>query len=1219
MTSRIEFTSSENECSLAAQALQAKYNHFEENEKNSKILDNDITFNGQMKGINGMDHNKNSQGKHLMMNGNHELHSQGDGVPNPRVSLYPQEKVHLEWKQIHKIGAGLANLGNTCFMNTVIQCLTYCPPLANYLLHDDDHSKCKISGFCMMCELQKHMKRALDRPGDVIKPLYIYQKLKSIAKHFQFGRQEDAHEFLRYVVDNLWKASLFNYDGNIKLDPASKETTIINHIFGGYHRSQVTCLRCKEKSNTYDHFMDFILDIKQNVQSLEKALEKFIQPELLQNDNAYKCPRCNMKVSAQKRFTVHRPPNVATFQFKRFDYNRMFGGKITKHVSYPEKLDLRPYMSDTKGGPVFYRLNAVLVHLGPSCNSGHYFCYVRNSNGYWYLMDDARVHQVSVNQVLNQQAYVLFYIRLSTPSSNYLKKSPSTLSTNHKIAEGIKNGVLGHIPNSSSVTSRSKSITKTTSSPAIIRVSSSGSSSLVNGNAYGVSPKLPLSQNREKVVFGIHKPELGMKTSVDKIHLTNNMKFNSSLSSTSGQTCLVPYAGDSSESSDDEHRKMKSKTTSIKNIMKNTHEVNKSETASLLSTDSCKNKINLKDENKKDIVIQESEENNFVSNKHKITYDNYVKKSVNVHRISSPSVNTVDSLQVTTKVKSTFPWHVSDASLHSPSVASGSSTNSVNSTADWTVTDQENVNRNKTERTYPGWTVTQNDKSSNEQIKLKGPSLHHKDITKKPLSISSNECSELFNKSEVKVQSFTNENSVNLSNNIETSCTQIKQNNDDLLCCANKTDNEEPSELLDVDVNSFKSDKNEQPFQDQAANKGNSFLKSSKKRKSADSEKGKFQDTSDKGGSSSSSASSSPTKSIISDIHQSTSSKWESEFLDNDETGYYPVSKKCKNTYNEREERKESFRYKKRMNEKWKSKKKYNKHCEDFWQGNKNYKSEKKSKHRKYDHREIQNDYYNSSFSIRNEKYYNHDENYHKEKFGSELQNNINHHVEISQRRENGKTKHRNGLNKNILENIWDKKCLKHKKNLSYGYKNGDSDNSSCSYEMEWVEKTKETVEAEQKTSKSYNVPYKYWDSDIKDGFAHKSNHHNNSDYNKHWNGRERNEIIRELHKYSSKGYGEGVNSWDGNRSHLEREVTEDSLQMRDHYDDYNEEYDRGKVKKVKKWRGNSKRIYPYNPFQKAWDSKKYKKYEHQSFRQNKHFQNRKYFNNHYHQWNYSK
>ncbi|KAL3238848.1 hypothetical protein MRX96_021876 [Rhipicephalus microplus] len=372
-----------------------------------------------------------------------------DGIPEPRVRLHSSDSVWLDWREQRRIGAGLVNMGNTCFMNTVIQCLTYCPPLANYLLHQDDHcAKCKTLNFCMMCELQRHMKRALEKSGDAIKPLYIYQRLKAIAKHFQFGQQEDAHEFLRYVVDNLWKAALANYDGGVKLDPASKETTVVNEIFGGYHRSQVTCMKCKEKSNTYDHFMDLILDIK-NASSLETALEKFVEPELLQNDNAYKCPRCNVKVMAQKRFTVHRAPNVATFQLKRFDANRMFGGKITKHVSYPEHLELRPYMSDKHGDPVTYRLNAVLVHLGASCNSGHYFCFVRNSNGSWYCMDDSRVHQVSLGHVLNQQAYVLFYVRAPSESqeNHVVKKSNSaaTLCSRNATPEPIRNGQLSTV------------------------------------------------------------------------------------------------------------------------------------------------------------------------------------------------------------------------------------------------------------------------------------------------------------------------------------------------------------------------------------------------------------------------------------------------------------------------------------------------------------------------------------------------------------------------------------------------------------------------------------------------------------------------------------------------------------------------------------------------------------------------------------------------------
>ena len=117
----------------------------------------------------------------------------------------------------------------------------------------------------MICEFQKHVKRTYQHSNEAIKPINIYQSLRLIAKHFQFSRQEDAHEFLRYVLDHMWKSCLINFESShnhVNLDPRSKETTIINEIFGGYHRSQLTCLQCREKSNTYDYFMDFILDIK---------------------------------------------------------------------------------------------------------------------------------------------------------------------------------------------------------------------------------------------------------------------------------------------------------------------------------------------------------------------------------------------------------------------------------------------------------------------------------------------------------------------------------------------------------------------------------------------------------------------------------------------------------------------------------------------------------------------------------------------------------------------------------------------------------------------------------------------------------------------------------------------------------------------------------------------------------------------------------------------
>uniref|UniRef100_A0A1A8IDI9 Ubiquitin specific peptidase 36 n=1 Tax=Nothobranchius kuhntae TaxID=321403 RepID=A0A1A8IDI9_NOTKU len=128
------------------------------------------------------------------------------------------------------------------------------------------------------------------------------------------------------------------------------------------------------------------------------------------------CAKCKKKVPATKRFTVHRTSNVLTLSLKRFA--NFSGGKITKDVGYPEFLNIRPYMSQSTGDPVMYGLYAVLVHSGYSCHAGHYYCYVKASNGQWYQMNDSMVYSSNIKVVLNQQAYVLFYLRIPETKKN---------------------------------------------------------------------------------------------------------------------------------------------------------------------------------------------------------------------------------------------------------------------------------------------------------------------------------------------------------------------------------------------------------------------------------------------------------------------------------------------------------------------------------------------------------------------------------------------------------------------------------------------------------------------------------------------------------------------------------------------------------------------------------------------------------------------------------
>ncbi|XP_075919849.1 uncharacterized protein LOC142922794 [Petromyzon marinus] len=158
-----------------------------------------------------------------------------DGIPAARLSLFAPERLSLRWENDVGKGAGLRNLGNTCFLNATLQCLAYTPPLANYLLLQEHCSTCQQSDFCLMCVMERHVVNTFNNSKRVLTPKVITKNITRIAKHLRIGRQEDAHEFLRYVVDAMQASCLH---GHSELDRYTEATTLIYQIFGGYLRSR---------------------------------------------------------------------------------------------------------------------------------------------------------------------------------------------------------------------------------------------------------------------------------------------------------------------------------------------------------------------------------------------------------------------------------------------------------------------------------------------------------------------------------------------------------------------------------------------------------------------------------------------------------------------------------------------------------------------------------------------------------------------------------------------------------------------------------------------------------------------------------------------------------------------------------------------------------------------------------------------------------------------
>jgi ubiquitin C-terminal hydrolase len=350
---------------------------------------------------------------------------------------------------------GLQNLGNTCYMNSALQCLSNTQPLTDYfLLHpwsehlnldSDREGKADESIAFAYCDV---IQKLWLKGEPSFSPRSFRKRFTELSPRFANFEQQDAQEFLSELLDFLHerlnrssgnkKLKLFkeiNSEGRLDIDVANEawkqhvsfNRSIIVDLFQGQLRSRVTCTVCNYSSITFDPFTSLSLPLqdehgKRRVKTLSQALQLFTSEERLTDKNSWDCPKCQLKVEAIKKMDIWRLPPVLMIHFKRFQYNQ-FGDRISKldnFITYPvADMDFSPFGAGGTpfiGGPALFDLIAVSMHAG-SVNSGHYTTIAFNQVvGNWYLFDDQSVNRVTADATQSNEAYVLFYSRLEGPN-----------------------------------------------------------------------------------------------------------------------------------------------------------------------------------------------------------------------------------------------------------------------------------------------------------------------------------------------------------------------------------------------------------------------------------------------------------------------------------------------------------------------------------------------------------------------------------------------------------------------------------------------------------------------------------------------------------------------------------------------------------------------------------------------------------------------------------
>ena len=330
----------------------------------------------------------------------------------------------------HKPTRGLKNLGSTCFMNCILQCLSHTLPLRDFFVSDEYKKHLITKGDLsdafkdVMSELWKSSFAV-----DSYAPRDLKRRVGIVAPRFSGYNQHDAQEFMRFLLNELHE-EINKADVKGRKSPGDNESlqeacdryltwenSLISELFSGMLRSEVCCSVCEHRSVVFIPFMDLALPIPRSKSTLSRffhinstvkldaCMQVFTEEEILDEEERPYCNKCNNLTKSIKQLSISKLPKFLVIQLKRFS-----GYTVRRKLSTPVEFEERWEICDNSEKTHAYSLYAIACHSG-SIYGGHYTAYCKY-NKQWRCFDDRYVAAEKWDYVRCQEAYILFYEKI---------------------------------------------------------------------------------------------------------------------------------------------------------------------------------------------------------------------------------------------------------------------------------------------------------------------------------------------------------------------------------------------------------------------------------------------------------------------------------------------------------------------------------------------------------------------------------------------------------------------------------------------------------------------------------------------------------------------------------------------------------------------------------------------------------------------------------------